>query len=134
MAGSVTITDQKFLDRSSRPVRKLTLAWTCDASGVVSGTLTDYVSGEIVRAVFAPGSPAPTDLYDATLLDGAGADVLGGQGADRSAAVVQQVAPGVPLKDGTSTSVRGVQVDDTLELRIANAGNSKAGTLVLYVR
>ncbi len=126
-AGSITETVRK-----TRSIRALVLAWTSDASGVVAEIPTAHnISGEIMRIVTAPGTPAPTALYDVTLLDADGFDVLGGLGANRSATVKEQF---VPLTgDGTTTNQR-VAVDGTLTLTIANAGASKQGTLTLYYR
>jgi hypothetical protein len=118
------------------PVQRVELHWTSDASGNVSGTLTDRLNGALVRAAFSHSGPggAPTNLYDVTLLDGSGADVLGGQGANLAIASPSHVAPGVPLKDGTTTTTAPVQVDDQLELQVANAGNAKSGVVTLYIR
>lgn len=134
MAGSVTITDQKFLDRASRPVRKITLSWVADGSGNVSGNLTDYVGGELLRVVFDPGSPAPTANHDIVLNDESGLDVLAGRGANLSATATTHVVPGVPFTDGTTASVRPVALDDKLELQVSNAGSGGAGSVILYVR
>lgn len=136
MAGSLSITDQVFADKINRPVRKVSLAWTSTAGGAVSGNLTDYLSGVLARVAFVPNtsSTQPTNLYDITLLDENGIDVLAGQGADLSNATATAVIPGVPLKDGTTTSVGPAQIDDKLELRVANAGSAKTGTVVLYLR
>lgn len=135
-AGSVTMTDQNLVDKAQFPCRKILLAWTSDASGNVSGTLTPVISGTLARVVFIPGSGGtqPSSLYDVTLLDESGVDVLGGQGANLSNSTVAQVAPGCPLKDGTTVSTTAPQMDDRLELQVANAGNAKTGTVVLYVR
>ena len=135
MAGTLTVTEQKFL-HPQRPIRKYTLAWVSTAGGAVSGNETGYISGEILRVVFKPdgGGTQPTDLYDVTLLDDAGFDVLAGQGANLSNANTTNVCPGVPMKDGTTTSVRPQIVDDTLELQVSNAGSAKGGTIYLYVR
>ncbi len=104
-------------------MRRLALAWVADASGAVSGTLTDYVSGELLRVVFIPGSPAPTAAYDVTVLDENARDVLGGTGANLSATVTSEAAATTPMP-----------LDDKLELRVANAGSGGAGTVVLYIR
>ena len=137
MAGTVTVSEQKFLGTADRPIRKYVFSWTSDASGDVSGTVSTYfISGTIVKAVFVPGSGgvAPTANYDVTLLDEQGADVLGGQGANRSATLPEAAAPGVLLCDGTVVGVAPMQVDNQLELRVANAGSAKQGSLRLYVR
>ena len=134
MAGTVTITKQEF-HSPFRPVRKYTFDWVSSAGGAVSGTESDHISGEILRVVFIPsGTAAPTANYDVTLEDEAGNDVLGGRGANLSATVTTTVKPGVAFTDGTTTSVAPIAIDDKLELVVANAGNAKAGTVILYVR
>lgn len=136
MAGTLTVTKQSPGRGPGRPVTKIVLAWTSTAGGVVSGNLTDYVSGELVRVVFAPaaGGSQPSDAYDVTLVDEAGVDVLAGQGGNLSNANTTHVCPGVPHKDGTTTGTRPIALDDRLELVIANAGATKGGTITLYVR
>lgn len=117
-------------------VVKHTFPWVSDGSGnaVVASGLP--VSGEIQRVVFIPssGGTAPTALYDVTLTDSDGVDVLAGQGANLAASGNTHVCPGVPLKDGTTTSVVPVVVDSILTLNVTNAGAAKAGTVVVYVR
>lgn len=118
--GTVTIVEEVF-----GSVKKVGFVWTSDAAGVVSGTLTTKVyNGEILRFVTDPSATAPTALYDVTILDDDGTDVLMGAGADRSATVTEQVL----------ASSLGVVANDHLELRIANAGNAKGGTVWLYLR
>lgn len=131
MAGSVTITYSE-----TRTVKKVTLDWLSDASGDVSGTHTKYLSGVLERVVFIPdsGGTQPTDLYDITLEDDNGMDVLAGQGANLSNANTTNICPGVPLKDGSTTSVKPMIVDDLLELKVSNAGNAKGGQVILYLR
>lgn len=119
MAGSIVVTASDL----GRGVTKYAVAWTSDASGVVSANSFDMKSGRLLQSKFAPGTPAPTDLYDVTLLDASGADVLIGVGADRSATVANFSAPTNPvvIEGGAFTPV------------LANAGNAKQGTLTLYV-
>lgn len=120
--GTVTITEETF-----GSVKKITFAWTSDASGNVSGTLTTKsYNGALERLVTVPagGGSAPTNLYDITMLDQDSTDVLMAAGADRSSANTEQVQ---------RTSL-GVVANDKLELRIANAGNAKSGTVYLYLR
>jgi hypothetical protein len=134
--GTLTITDQSQLDRVFRPVRKITLAWTSTAGGAVSGILTDYLSGALVRVVFVPGAGGvqPTNLYDVTLLDEQGFDVLTGQAANLSNVTTTQLAPGTTCTDGITTFLVSPQIDDRLQLTVANAGNAKSGSLILYLR
>lgn len=102
-------------------VRKHTVAWTSDASGDASQTIT--IDGAIVRVVTNPdGTAAPTDNYDVTLIDPDGVDLLAGEGADRDTANSEQIFPSnTPFHNGDVT------------VTIANAGDTKEGTVVLYV-
>lgn len=112
-----------------------TFEWLSDASG--NATLPSWlaVSGQIERVVFIPSSSvAPTSLYDVTLTDEDGVDVLAGQGANLSATLKSSVKPGIPLKDGTTTSTVPTVVDGILTLNVSNAGDSKGGTVLVYVR
>lgn len=117
--GSITITYAE-----ARTVRKVTLAWTSDASGNVSANLTKELSGNIQRVAFIPGSGGtqPTDLYDIVLLDSDGVDVLAAGGANLSNATKSQ------------SIVDARAIDGTLELQVSNAGNAKTGTVALYLR
>lgn len=113
---------------------KHTFAWVSDSGGAATVVSGQAVSGRIERVVFAPGAVAPTANYDVTLTDEFGIDVLAGQGTDLSATDETDVCPGVPLKDGTTTSVVPVVVDGILTLNVTNAGDTKAGSVVVYVR
>lgn len=137
MAMACTQSSVEVIGVGGRPVRVYSWDWVSNASGAVDSTVQTtppLVSGEILKAVFIPGSPAPTDNYDVTITDTDSMDVLAGQGADRSTNTKQSVAPGVPLKDGTTTSVGPMVVNSTLTLNVTNAGDSKAGTVRIYVR
>ena len=116
-------------------IRKVSLAWTSDASGDASIT-TIKQAGILVGVAFVPGSGGsqPTNLYDVTLTDDNGVDILSGQGANLSNATATRVCPGVPFKDGTTTGTAPIPLDDTLDLVVAAAGNAKSGTVVLYLR
>ena len=100
--------------------------WTSDASaGTVGGTTLTVAAGRLVSLKVVPsgGATAPTALYDLLLVDADGYDVLGGKGADLSATAGATLVwnPPLPFPGGT------------LEPQIANAGNSKVGTLVLTI-
>lgn len=126
-AGTNTITTTT----TNRPTR-VSFAWTSNASGAVNGTLSSKLGGVISRVVFVPGTSTaqPTDLYDVTLLDEQGMDVLAGKGADLSNATATQVCP--LIGDGTTTN-QPVAVNGTLELKVANAGNAKSGAVHIYL-
>lgn len=115
--------------------------WTSDASGDVSGvgainiTRIDKPGGminTIVGAQFVPdtGGTAPTDLYDATLINSDGVDVLQGVGADLPQSVTSISNYRTPLTtDGGYVLLMG----DTLTPVVANAGNAKGGTIYLFI-
>ena len=113
-------------------VQRISAAWTSDASGDVTQSI--IVDGVILRCETDPGSPAPTDNYDLTLPDEFGTDLLAGQGANRDTANSETFCPGIAFTDGTTTSVIPVAHVGAATLTIANAGNAKAGTIVLFVK
>lgn len=114
---------------------KHTFEWLSDASGNATVPSELVVCGQIERVVFIPSpSVPPTALYDVTLTDEQGLDVLSGQGANLSASASLSVIPGTPLKDGTTTSTVPTVVGGILTLNVSNAGDSKGGTVVVYVR
>lgn len=133
---ATTVTSKHVSQVNEAVVRRYTVDWTSASDGTYSEAINsgETIAGEIVRVVFNPGSTAPTANYDITITDAQGFDVLAGQGANLSATDTTNVAPGVPVKDGTTTSVGPMIVCDVLTLSITNAGASKNGTVVLYVR
>lgn len=121
--------------RNGSDVVKHTFDWTSDGSGNATVPSGVPVSGTIERIVVVPSaSAAPTNLYDVTLTDADSVDVMAGQGANLAASGNSHVCPGVPLKDGTTTGVVPVCVDSILTLNVSNAGASKSGKIVVYVR
>ena len=123
MAGSAVV----ITETTHTSVRKVVFAWTSDsATGAVSGTTTNAYDGEIIGLTTAPsgGGTAPSDNYDVTIADAAGHDVLLGAGVDRDVANTEHVA---------RASLGGV-AGSPLTLSVANAGNSKLGTVTLYIR
>jgi hypothetical protein len=127
-----TLTTSQGASRS--PVTRIVLNWTSFTDGTVSGTLTQNINGRIVGVITDPGAAAPTDNYDITLLDANGFDVLFGRGADRDTVNTERFCPGQPITDGTTTSVIPVAVNSTLELRVANAGSTKNGQVIILLQ
>jgi hypothetical protein len=121
MAGTLTPSEEIF-----GTVKKITLAWTSSTAGTVSGTATtNAYSGAISRLVTVPSTSAAPDLnYDIVLNDLDGTDVLMGAGANRSNTATEQVL----------ASSLGFVANDTLELQVSSAGNTKQGTAYVYIR
>lgn len=124
MAGTVTMAINTIRYRS---IKKIDVAWTSDANGDADGATLD-ISGRVLRVVTVPGAATPTNNYDVTIEDEDGVDILDGQGANRSDTTAQQVAA-VLTKGG---GVVATAVEGTIEPKVANAGDSKTGTMSIY--
>lgn len=117
-------------------IRTYTLAWTSASDGSVAIATSMPIVGELLRVAFSPGAGGtqPSDAYDVTITDTIGVDILAGQGGNLSNSTKTHVRPGVPFKDGTTTSTASIALADVLTLNVTNAGSGKTGTIVLYVR
>lgn len=118
-----TITPSISASRDGVPTQNISLYWVSDGSGNVSGTYTPGVSGIISRVTFVPagGADVPSNLYDVTLLDEWGVDLLAGAGANRSDVTTNVITPTF----GTAAVAGEVQ------LVVANAGAANAGTVII---
>ena len=118
----VTITQ----DSVFYPIQKISWDWLSASDGTVSSAAFGAYMGKIVKAILASdsGGTAPTNLYDVTIEDEDGYDVLSGEGADvTSAATVYLVDPNKCLW------VRS----NSLTLKVASAGDAKGGVVTLYI-
>lgn len=115
-------------------VSRFSIAWTATAGGGVSANPFTVPAGELLEAKFVPGTGGtqPSDLYDITLVDTDGVDVLAGNGGNLSNAAA---ALRVPLIGDGSGKTHRVFLDGTqqLDLVVANAGASKTGTVILLI-
>lgn len=137
MAGATsTITYDDGQDGTGRhgSVRKILIDWTSDdTTGDVTAT-TRKISGELLKAVTDPGATAPTTLYDVTITDAEGANVLANchdDLADRSATATETVD--FFLTGAANVGARPV-VCDVLSVAVTNAGNSKEGQVIIYYK
>jgi hypothetical protein len=111
--------------------------WTSDASGDAVGTFRKIV-GRLIKAVTVPGAggSAPSDNYDITLTDEQSVDVLAGCKlglADRDQTNAEEVDFFVLNNDTAPLSMAlSPLVCNVLTVTVANAGDSKSGTLRLY--
>lgn len=125
MAASITKTEETI-----GVIKRVKWEWTAHTDGKVAvataGAATSSTfNGEIVRLVTIPdATTAPSALYDVVVYDEDGADVLVGAGANRSATATEQALP----------ANLGVVANDKLTLYVENAGVSKKGTVILYIR
>ncbi len=130
-AGTITET---FTDFSGSNNSIVTLAWISDASGALSvnttATATAFIQGKILYAVTTtPGDVSPTTLYDVSINDSLGIDIMGATLANRSNTISQRAIPAL------ATGIYGgVLVDGTLTLVITNNSQAAAkGTIRLFL-
>ena len=104
--------------------------WICDASGDVLQSISDLIGalGErIIGLETVPGlngdltTQLPTNLYDITLIDEYGTDVVAAALMNRSGTVGEKVNPAVPIP-----------VVGALSLVVDVAGITLAGRLIIY--
>lgn len=121
MAGSITVTSSNL----GGGITKYSIAWVSDASGVVSVNAVAVRRGRLIQIKYIPdaGGTQPSDLYDLTLPDANGVDVLAGDGANLSNATSKITVPTAPIL---------LEAGNLIPTN-ANAGNAKGGTLVLFV-
>lgn len=118
-------------------VRRITVTWTSDGSGDASGT-TNKIVGYLLKGVTVPdGVAAPTANYDITLTDDASADLLSGcfdNLVDRHTSNTETVHFNISSSAATDPGGSGSfpAVCSAVTVTVANAGNTKAGTIYLY--
>jgi len=115
-------------------ILKVTWTWISDASGDVSGVGSHTVSGIPYAVEFNVATTYPSDAHDVTLIDSDSLDLLDGFGAN--------------LQNGTDTSLTYARtyrslfttdggymslVGKALTPVVANAGDTKSGTIILYL-
>lgn len=132
---AMTFTYDDGHDRKSQHgmIRKITATWTSDGSGDAAAT-TDKIVGYLLKGVTIPsGAAAPTDNYDITITDSDSLNVLGNCAddlIDRDTANTEEVH--FLISDGTAGISSHPPVCSPLTVTVANAGDTKAGTIVLY--
>jgi len=118
-AAVITVTES-----THTPVKKIKWTWTSSDAGAASLVTTNSYYGQVLALVTDPdGVSAPTDDYDITITDSEGYDVMQAAGANRDTANTETATP-------TATSV----AHGVLTINITNAGDTKKGTAVLYIR
>lgn len=118
------------------PVVKTTLTWASGTNNYASGDSSYYVRGTVQRVEIVPNLASfPSNAYDVTLSDENGVDILAGLGADASSNTVSCFCPGLVCTDGgATTSMVPFVVNDIFSLLVTNCGNSRGGSVVLYLK
>lgn len=109
-------------------VKKIKWDWlSTDGGAVVGSVTTGYYNGRVIYAALISdsGDTAPTNLWDCTVKDADGVDVLKGLGADVTSAATVYKAD----SDGL-----GAVVESKLTLAVQNAGDANGGEVHLYIR
>lgn len=121
MAGTVTETAVTHTS-----VKKIKWDWLTDAAGQADATSVAVYNGEIIGVTTVPdgGGTQPTDLYDVTIKDSDGVDLLMGNGANRSNVNTEYITQANTL----------AAVDSQLVLQVLNGGNAKGGIVYVYIR
>jgi hypothetical protein len=121
MTMSVAITDG-----GGSQLAEVKFDWTSASDGTASGMTSVAYTGQLLRAVFDPGASAsqPTDAYDVVITDKYGADMLAGAGANLSNAanVYKSQSDGLSCMDNSK-----------LTLSVSNAGDTKSGSVIIYI-
>lgn len=119
----VTITQ----DAVNYPLQKIQWDWLSATGGAVSSAASGWYCGKIVKVSLASdaGDTAPTNLYDVTIEDQDGLDVLSGGGADVTAAAT------VYIND--PTKVLWVR-SNVLTLKVATAGDANGGVVTMLIQ
>jgi hypothetical protein len=125
---TITIYDERLSGAYGyKPCTTLTWPFTTDASGDVTEQTSVIINGGINRVVTNPdNTDTPTTLWDLTLTDEDGVDVLAGNGADRDSAdngASEQIVLGATNPAVTSK----------LTFTVANGGNAKKGVVIVYL-
>lgn len=122
-------------------IRKVLIDFvTDDTTGSVAVT-TRKIVGELIKIVTDPGSPAPTANWDVVLTDEEGVDLSVHMDDVAIAALIARHTTNteetyLPLEDtaGTARIAAWPVVCDKLTVTVNNAGNSKAGQIIIYYR
>lgn len=135
---SVTVTTART--PGSSLIDRVTIDWVSDDT--ITGTGVDLplpvLNGLLMRIVFDPGTPAPTDNYDVTFLDAEGLDILSqsqDDGVDRDTSTTEVVYPMLLNYDSTPIGIAAwPPINEALTLNVDDMGTSTQGQIILYIR
>lgn len=106
-------------------VKKIKFEIVSATDGTATATSENAFSGEVLRAVFIPGTVAlqPTDQFDVAVNDSDGYDILAGQGANLS-----------NVNTTTVVASMGCVANDKLSLAASGMGDQNTATVIVYIR
>lgn len=110
-------------------MKVLVVDWTAEANGSFIAVESNTINGTVGWVETKPGTTAPTTLYDITLKNSYGLDIMGGKLSNRSATVAEGTAPYDSVNDLFLTT----PVAGPLTIAITNnIVNAATGTLTIY--
>ena len=114
-------------------MRRVTVTWTSDdTTGAVSGTSTEEFSGLFWGITTDPGATAPTDAYDVCVTDETGLELLGGT-AGASSTDGNGMNRDTTNTEFAQANPYPIPIDGPITVTITAAGNSKVGTIYMWV-
>lgn len=120
----VEITNHQF-----GSMKVMVIDWTAETNGTFTVAETNAINGTVGWVETKPGSTAPTALYDITLTNSDGLDIMGGKLADRSATLAEGSAP----YDTVGAIYLTTPVRGPLDITITNNSvNSATGTISIF--
>jgi hypothetical protein len=143
MAGmTATVTYDDGEDRKGRVGRykRVLIDFLTDDSAGTATTTTDKICGELIKIQTDPGSAAPTDNYDITIVDDEGISVVANcqnlaSLGTRDTANSEETYLHLLNADMTPIGFAVYPVVcSPLTIALANAGNAKTTQVILYYR
>jgi len=130
--GTVTWSNKEYVGQGSKRTRVYTASLTSSSNdGDIVAATAQEMHGKILLFEAVPGAVTPTGDWDFTLVDDLSFDVLGSAGTNVTAVTGIQ---GYPLTaSGGTALVHGREVHGALTLSASAMGNSKTGTVRIYV-
>ena len=130
-AAGLTFVSLTFSSSDKKQIAELVYTWEAAANGSFpTEILPRGVTGQLKwyyldMMLVDPLTPAPTTLYDIVIRDDYTIDILGGNGANRSATDGEQILPKVGGSEGDRLITTGLSIEIT-----GNLINAATGKLV----
>ncbi|MBA7544227.1 hypothetical protein ES705_36579 [subsurface metagenome] len=125
--GTVKTTEQTFSS-----MKRLKFEWTSTTGGSVGYTTTESYSGLVYKVIIAPSTSTgyePSTGYDVAINDSDDYDILNGLGTNSSTSTVYY-----GISTGGTAYSPITAVSSKLTLAVSDAGDTKSGEVVVYIR